>query len=100
MRAILDQILSFAISGLLGSIGVLIRYSSMIRNEDYIKLKWFLADMASGFLLAGSIYSLLPSGWFKVPIAVFVGYMVRAVLSIVDRKGEKIIEDKINSLTK
>ena len=95
----LDQIISFLISGTLWFLGVIVQYASMIRNDKPIKLKWFVSDAIAWFLLAGSIYTLVPESGWKVPVAVFVGYMTRSILSVLDKQGTKIIESKIEQFT-
>lgn len=99
MRVILEQVLSFLIAGALGGLGVIINYSNKIRNDEVVKLKWFLSELATGILLAGSVYTLLPEGGFKVPIAVFVGYFSHTVLDILDKKMPKVIAEKVDELT-
>ena len=100
MRNFLEHIMSFLISGALGWLGVVIRYSNKIRNEEVVKLKWFLSELITGMLLAWAVYSVLPDGGIKVPLAVFVGYFSHTVLDILDKKMPKIFEDRIDELSK
>lgn len=99
MRALLEQALSFLIAGSLGGLGVIIRYTNKIRNDEVVKLKWFLSEMVTWILLAGSVYTLLPEGGFKVPLAVFVGYFAHTLLDILDKKMPKVFEEKLDEIT-
>lgn len=100
MRLLLEQILSFLISGTLWGLGVIIRYTNKIRNDEAVKLKWFLSEMATWFLLAWSAYTVIPDWGIKVPIAVFIWYFAHTLLDILDKKMPKIFEQKIDSITR
>lgn len=100
MRTLIEQILSFLVAGALGGLGVVIRYTNKIRNDEAVKLKWFLSEMATGILLAGSSYTLLPEGGFKVPVAVFIGYFSHTVLDLLDKKMPAILEEKLDEFVR
>ena len=104
MQTTFEQILSFLISGTLGWVWVIIKYSNTIRNDKKVKLRWFVAEMATGFLLAWSSYTLLPQNWLEVPLAIFIWYFSHTILDVfdkkvpnyIDKKVEKILEDDLH----
>lgn len=98
MRTLLEQILSFLLSWMLWGLGVIIRYSNKVRNDVQIKLKWFVAELLTWILLAGSVYTLLPEGGFKVPLAIFIWYFSHTILDILDKKVPLFIEKKADKV--
>lgn len=99
MQTILEQVLSFFISWALGAIWVIIRYTNKVRNDEIVKLKWFLSELVTGMLLAGSSYTLLPDGWLKVPLAIFIWYFSHTILDLAEKKVPNIIESKMDNLS-
>lgn len=97
MPYFLEQLISFVIASALGGLGVIINYSNKVRNDVQIKLKWFLAELVTGMLFAGSFYSLFPEGGWKVPAAVFVGYFSHTILDIAETKMPDIIRNRIEA---